>query len=310
MFDVCVLGSLNMDLVINVDKIPAVGETILANGFMKFPGGKGANQAVAAARLGSRVIMLGCVGKDDNGDILLNNLNRDDIDTSFIKRIDSAPTGIALITVDGAGNNTISVYPGANMKVDLDYIDNAKGFIESSKIVVAQFETPIEATKRAFRIAKKFGKKTILNPAPAKKIDEELIKLSDIIVPNETETEIITGILPESEDSIKEAGKILIEKGAEHVIITLGSKGAAIMDRINFDIVPAYKVNAVDTTAAGDSFIGAISYYLSKEQRIDFETLKSAVKFSNKVSAIAVTRKGAQSSLPYLKEVIEVFGEE
>jgi ribokinase len=310
MFDVCVLGSLNMDLVINVDRIPAIGETILANDLIKVPGGKGANQAVAAARLGSRVIMLGCIGKDDNGLILIENLNKDNIETSAIKVLEGVSTGIALITVDGMGNNTISVYPGANMKINLNYIEDLKSFIMNSKILVAQFEIPIKVTKRALEIAKIYGKTTILNPAPAIRIDEDLIKLSDIIVPNETETEIITGIRPDSDENIKKAGQSIIDKGAKFVIITLGSRGAALMDKDSFEIVKAYKVNAIDTTAAGDSFIGAISYFISKNESVDFEVLKKAVKFANKVSAIAVTKKGAQSSLPYLKEVHEIFGEE
>lgn len=309
MYDVCVVGSLNMDLVLSVDKIPSIGETILANGLKKIPGGKGANQAVAAARLGSKVVMLGCIGNDDNGKILIENLKKDEIDVNYIKVIDQAPTGIALITVDKKANNSITVVPGANMQIDVKDICNLDKVIEESKVVVAQFETPIETITKAFSIAKKNGKFTILNPAPAKEINEELISLSDVVIPNETETEVITGIDPKDDKSIKEAGQVLIKKGAKSVIITLGSRGAAVIDKDNFMIVDAYKVNAIDTTAAGDSFIGGVAFYLTKHGTYDYSSLCEAVKFANKVSAIAVTKEGAQSSLPYLKEVVERFGE-
>jgi len=309
MFDICVLGSLNMDLVINVERIPSIGETILAKDFKKFPGGKGANQAVASARLGSNVVMLGCIGKDDNGCILIDNLKRDNINTRYIKVEEKMPTGIALITVDSKGNNIISVYPGANMAVDLSYVEGLKEVFKNSKIIISQFETPIDVTLKAFEFAKKEGKTTILNPAPAKKIDKDLISLSDIIIPNETETELITGINPKDEKDIKRAGEFLIKQGAKYVVITLGERGAAIISKENFVLVNAYKVDAVDTTAAGDSFIGAMASYLSKKD-LNFNTLYGAVKFANKVSAITVTKIGAQSSLPYLKEVFERFGEE
>ncbi|SKA77757.1 ribokinase [Caloramator quimbayensis] len=309
MFDICVLGSLNMDLVINVEKIPAIGETILAQDFKKVPGGKGANQAVAAARLKNRVVMLGCVGNDDNGNILVENMKKDGIETKYIKTIKDIPTGIALITVDSLGNNTISVYAGANMNIKEDDIDSLKDVIINSNIIIAQFETPVETTIKAFKLAKEHGKITILNPAPARRIPNELIKLSDIIVPNETETEIITGINPADDEKIKTAAKSIIDKGAEFVIITLGSRGAAIVSKDNYEEIAAYKVDAVDTTAAGDSFIGGIASFLSKKG-LSFDILCSAVKFANKVSAIAVTRQGAQSSLPYLNEVYEKYGEE
>lgn len=309
MYDVCVVGSLNMDLVLSVDKIPSIGETILANDLKKIPGGKGANQAVASARLGSKVVMVGCVGNDDNGNILIENLKKDEIEVNYIKTIDEIPTGIALITVDKKANNSITVVPGANMQISVEDICNLDKVIEDSKLVVAQFETPIETITKAFNIAKEKGKFTILNPAPAKEINQELISLSDVIVPNETETQVITGIDPKDDTSIKEAGQVLIEKGAKNVIITLGSRGAAVIDKDNFMIIDAYKVDAVDTTAAGDSFIGGVAYYLTKHGRYDYNFLCDAVKFANKVSSIAVTKEGAQSSLPYLKEVVERFGE-
>lgn len=310
MFDVCVLGSLNMDLVINVDNIPKVGETVLANDFNKFPGGKGANQAVSAARLGAETVMIGAIGIDDNGNMLLNNLKADKIETKNIQIYKDVPTGVALITVDSNGNNIISVYPGANMKISEEDIINARDIIINSRILVAQFETPIDATIKAFELAKKNNVITILNPAPAKKIPKELLKLTDIIIPNESETYAITGIEPDSLENIKSAGEYFLDNDVMFVVITLGSKGAAIISRDSSQIIDAYRVNAVDTTAAGDSFIGGISYYLSNVDKLNFNVLKEAVKFANKVSSITVTKRGAQTSLPYINEVIEKYGED
>jgi len=309
MYDVCVVGSLNMDMVVNVDRIPNIGETVLANGFKKIPGGKGANQAVAARRMGSSVVMVGCVGDDENGRILIDNLDKDGIDTAYIKKDLETPTGIALIYVDKEGRNNISVYPGANLQINKEDVNKLNSIIES-KVVITQFETPVETAIESFKLAKKNKRITILNPAPARQIPDELIQLSDIIIPNETETEVITGIKPIDEKSIKDAADIMLHKGAKYVIITLGEKGAAIVNKEKFVIVEAYKVNAVDTTAAGDSFIGGLAHYISKKDNLSFDILQDAVKFANKVSAIAVTREGAQSSIPYMWELKQIFGEE
>lgn len=307
---VCILGSINMDLVLRVDRMVKSGETILSKDYKKISGGKGANQAVAAKRLGSTVCFIGKVGDDENGYELVKVLKEDQIDISNIKYSKSSPTGMAIITVDDSGSNSIIVVPGANMEVDNKSIEEAKEIIKSSKLLIAQFETPLESTIKAFKMAKENGVMTILNPAPAKSIPDELLKLTDIIIPNETETFELTGIKVEDIESIEKAAKILIEKGVKFVIITLGERGAALINNEKLSVVQAYKVKAIDTTAAGDSFIGALVSKLQDEDKIEFEIIEKGIKFANKVSSIVVQRQGAQPSLPYLEEVIKEYGEE
>lgn len=305
---VCVLGSINMDLVIKVNEMPKEGETILSESFEKIAGGKGANQAVAARRCGNIVSMIGKIGKDDNGKILKGLLEEDSIDTNLIFEDENEPTGMAVITVNKNGNNSITVISGSNMTLNKDEIEKSKEIIENSDILISQFEVPEEVILEAFKIAKENNKITILNPAPAKKIDEELLKYTDIIIPNETEAELLTGIKVKDLESAKLAANGLLEKGVKFVIVTLGSKGAAVISKEDGQIVEAYKVKAIDTTAAGDSFIGGLSSKLDIEN-LSFENLLKAVKFANKVSSITVQRKGAQPSIARLEEVIEIYGE-
>lgn len=306
---VCVLGSINMDLVIKVNEMPKEGETILSKSFEKIAGGKGANQAVAAKRCGNMVSMIGKIGRDDNGQILKTLLDEEGIDTSLIFEDYNEPTGMAMITVNNRGNNSITVISGSNMTLNKSEIDRSKEVIQDSDILISQFETPEEITLEAFKIAKENNKITILNPAPAKRIDEELLKYTDIIIPNETEAELLTGVEVNDLETAKGASKELLERGVKFVIITLGSKGAAVISKEDGQVVPAFKVNAVDTTAAGDSFIGGLSSKLDTEN-LGFENLLKAVKFGNKVSSITVQREGAQPSIARLVEVIEVYGEE
>lgn len=307
---ICVLGSINMDLVLRVDRMVKSGETILAKGFKKVPGGKGANQAVAAKRLGADVHFISKIGNDENGSEILREFKADNMDTKHIKFTEDSPTGMAMITVDDLGSNSIIVIPGANMDIDESDIRNSEDIIKKCKILIAQFETPIKATIKAFQIAKDNGLITILNPAPAKEIPDELLKLTDIVAPNESEVFELTGIKVNDEFSISNAAQRFIEKGVKFVIITLGEKGAALAQEDRLTIIPAEKVTAVDTTAAGDSFIAAVASRLQKEDKIDFQTIENAIKFSNKVSAIVVQRQGAQTSLPYLDEVKRMYKEE
>ncbi|ELC8441513.1 ribokinase [Clostridium perfringens] len=307
---ICVLGSMNMDLVLKVKDMPKVGETILSKSFQKIAGGKGANQAVAAKRSGSEVFMISKIGKDENGRELRDKLVEDNIDVKYVFEDEVEPTGIALIMVNDNGNNSIIVNAGSNMTLTRDEIHSAKEAIKESEIIISQFETPEDMTIEAFKIAKENGKVTILNPAPAKKIKEELLKYTDIIVPNETEAELLTGIEIKDIEDAKEAGKIFLDKGVKFVIITLGENGAALIGKDFCEIVPAYKVNAIDTTAAGDSFIGGLSSKLDAKN-LGRETLSKAIRFGNKVSSIAVQRRGAQPSIPFVDEVLEVYkGEE
>lgn len=306
---VCILGSMNMDLVLKIDNIPQVGETILSKSLEKIPGGKGANQAVAARRSGAQVSMISKIGQDDNGKILRDELIKDNIDVSLVFEDEKEATGMAMIMVNQNGNNSIVVISGSNMIIDEEDIDKTTDTIKNSDILVSQFETPEDMTIRAFEKAKAFGKVTILNPAPAKAIKEELLRVTDIIIPNETEAELITGIKVESVEDARRAGEAFLEKGVKFAIITLGSRGAAVIGKDFCEVVPAFKVDAIDTTAAGDSFIGGLSSKLNVKD-INKDNLLKAVKFGNKVSSIAVQRKGAQPSIPYLKEVTAVYGEE
>ncbi|MCY6369035.1 ribokinase [Clostridium ganghwense] len=309
MNDICVLGSMNMDIVLKVNRMPKVGETILAEGLDNIPGGKGANQAVACSRLGGNVYMISKVGIDGNGEVLIKELVKDNINVDFIFKDKIHPTGTAIITVDDEANNSIIVASGANMCINKSEIIKAAEVIKKSDIIISQFETPIESTVEAFKIAKDKGKITILNPAPAKDIDEELLKYTDIIIPNETEAYELTGVEVKTLEDAKKAAERLFQKGVNFVIITLGSKGAAIVTKENAEVIPAHKIDAVDTTAAGDSFIGAFASKLDIRE-LSFNNIKQAIKFGNKVSAIAVQREGAQPSIPCLEEIIEIYGEE
>lgn len=304
---VCVLGSMNMDLVVNVGHMPKVGETILSNHLEKIPGGKGANQAVAAKRSGAEVHMVSKVGRDDNGQILLKELEKDCINTECVFIDENETTGMAIITVDDNGNNSIIVVSGSNMTINKEEIDKCEEVIKNSDIVISQFETPQEMTLEAFKTAKKHEKLTILNPAPAREINEELLKYTDMIIPNETEAFLLTGVNVKDLGTAKEAAGKFFEKGVKWVIITLGEKGAAVISDKSQTLVPAFKVEAKDTTAAGDSFIGALSSRL-EIGRMNEQNVVEAVRFGNKVSSIAVQRKGAQPSIPFLKEVNEVYG--
>ena len=297
MKNICVIGSLNMDLVVNVDKMPKPGQTIIGSNFKEVPGGKGANQAVAMARLNGNVSMIGKVGEDGFGQTLINSLKNDKVDTTYIKTTKGA-TGVALITVDNNAQNSIVVSPGANFEVKEEDIDNNIEAIKNSDIVVLQLETPLNTIKYALKKSKELNKYTILNPAPALKLDDEIIKNVDLLTPNETELEIISGVSIENEEDIQKAAQIMIEKGVKELIVTLGSKGSLYINKEKSIFKKAYKVEAVDTTAAGDSYTAALAVALSKDQSIE-----EAMDFASKVGALSVLKEGAQSSLPTLEDV-------
>ena len=297
MKNICVIGSLNMDLVVNVDTMPKPGQTIIGSNFKEVPGGKGANQAVAMARLNGNVSMIGKVGEDGFGQTLINSLKNDKVDTTYIQTSKGA-TGVALITVDKNAQNSIVVSPGANFEVKEDDIDNNIEAIKNSDIVVLQLETPLNTIKYALNKAKELNKYTILNPAPAVKLDDEIIKNVDLLTPNETELEIISGVSIETEEDIQKAAQIMIEKGVKELIVTLGSKGSLYINKEKSMFKKAYKVEAVDTTAAGDSYTGALAVALSQDKNIE-----EAMDFASKVGALSVLKEGAQSSLPTLEDV-------
>ena len=294
---ICVIGSLNMDLVVNVDTMPKKGQTLIGSAFKEVPGGKGANQAVAMARLGGDIRMIGKVGKDSFGETLINQLKDDKVKVDYIHREDCS-SGVAMITVDKNAENSIVVAPGANFRVLEEDIDKCIDAIDESDIVVLQLETPINTIKYALEKSKKLGKYTILNPAPAVKLEDNIIENVDLLTPNETELEILSGVKIESEDDIKKAAHVMIEKGVKQLIVTLGSKGSLYIDKDNIKLRKPYKVEAIDTTAAGDSYTGALAVALAKNKDID-----EAMDFATKVGALAVTKEGAQSSLPTMEDV-------
>lgn len=297
---IVVIGSLNIDLVVNVEDFPKPGETITSLDYKEIPGGKGANQAVAASKLNANVAMIGKVGTDGHGDILLDNLKKHGVDTSYIKREDT--TGKAIINVNTEGENNIVFVPGANYKVSKQDIDDNMELIEESEMLILQMEIPMPVIEYALEIGKKLNKKIIFNPAPAQKIDMDLLKHVHTLIPNEPELEILTGMPVESKEQIEEAAQTLIELGINQVIVTIGSKGSLIVTKDEVTHVPALKVEVKDTTAAGDSFVGAYSSKL-----IEGYSAKEAVEFATKVAALTVTKEGAQSSLPTLEEVENAF---
>lgn len=298
MSKITVIGSLNMDLVINTPRVPVMGETIIGSGFMTAPGGKGANQAVAAAKLGGNVTMVGCVGDDIFGRDLINNLKINKVNTETVQILGEVPTGVAVITVN-EGNNCIIVDPGANGKLSPDSIEKYEALIKDSSIVVIQLEIPMETVKKAIDVAKKHQVKVLLNPAPAVKLDDALLSSVDIFTPNETECEIITGMPIKSVDDAMKAVTYLNGKGIANVVVTMGGKGVVYNNGSEVIHKPVPKVKVVDTTAAGDSFSGALAVAITNGRDID-----GAIDFANIVGTLTVTKKGAQNSLPTLEEVI------
>lgn len=297
---ILVVGSFMMDLVVVTPRAPMEGETIIGKSFHQFTGGKGANQAVAAARLGGDVTMIGKLGKDAFGKAHVDSLKNEGINYECVLFDDIESSGIGNITLEENGNNRIIVVPGANLKLTPKDIDELKEKIQNSDIIILQLEIAFETVYKVIELAHKYGKIIILNPAPAAKFDQNFIKLVDYIVPNETEACILTGIKVINIDSAREAAKGLLNLGCKNVIITLGEKGVLFVNKDEEIFQGSYKVTPIDSTAAGDSFIGAFAYSLAN----GFE-LKKALKLSCAVGALTVTRMGSQPSLPKLKEVNE-----
>ncbi|MBD2864752.1 ribokinase [Paenibacillus oceani] len=293
-----VIGSLNMDIAVTVERLPAEGETLQGVGLVEAPGGKGANQAAAIGKLQTPVRMIGKVGADRNGAALLQSLEASGVDTDAVLTSSGQPTGVALVTVDRAGRNHIVVVPGANGELTKDDIDSRADIIEQCDMIVLQLEVPLETVAYALRKAKALGKTTVLNPAPARKLDDELLQFVDFLIPNEHELQTIAELDQIDEQSIERAARLFGEKGVGALIVTMGERGCCYADRSKIKAYPARKVNAVDTTAAGDSFIGGfVAGYLASR---DADT---AIRQAQIAAAITVTRHGAQSSLPTRQEV-------
>lgn len=297
---IVVIGSCNTDMVINMERLPLPGETLLGGKFFMNPGGKGANQAVAAARLGGKVAFIAKVGNDPFGIRSVDQYKAEGIATKHVLVDKEQPSGVALILVDAHGENSIAVASGANAHLTPKDIDHAQGTIEEGDILLMQLETPIETVEHAAQIAKQAGRKVILNPAPAHPLPESLLRCLYMLIANETEAEYISGTQITDMDSVARAADIICSKGVENVVITLGSKGAFIKEKTTYHQVPALKVKAVDATAAGDTFCGAVCVALAEGKSIT-----GAVEFACRAAAVTVTRMGAQSSLPFRKEVEE-----
>jgi ribokinase len=293
-----VVGSINRDLVVYVDRLPRTGETVFGNRFQQFPGGKGANQAVAASRLGGDVHLVGNVGSDAFGKDMLDFLARENIDTSEIAILDTAPTGIALITVDSASENSIVVVSGANMVWHTR--DLARMKIRRSDIVICQFEIPLEIIESVFEQAKKIGATTILNPAPIKPAGKKILKNVDYIVVNQVELEAFSSatVNPTDPTSVYAAMGKLHQRGPLAIVATLGPRGALVSGPTGRYEAKGHNVNAVDATGAGDCFIGGFAAAFAKS-----DSVPHAIDFANKAAAISVTRRGAASSFPMIAEI-------
>lgn len=292
---IAVVGSANMDLVARAPHIPKPGETVLGGGFAESPGGKGANQAMAIARLGSPAAFVASVGEDNHGDALLAGFVRAGMDVRFVARCATARTGVALIVVDDHGQNAIVVAPGANAELSPSFV-RASVELLSPQVILAQLEVPLPSVEAAFAAAPKALK--ILNPAPAQALPAELLAATDVIVPNETETELLTGILPDTAEKCRSAAEALRVKGVGTVIITLGARGCYAFDGTQEFRLPAAEVEVVDTTAAGDAFCGALALAFQQGK-----SLADALRFATAVAGLSVSRAGAQASMPSWAEV-------
>lgn len=305
MAKIIVLGSSNTDMIVKVPRIPAPGETILGGKFVQAAGGKGANQAVAAARSGGEVTFIANTGDDNFGKEAIQGFKKEGINTNNIFVDEESPSGVALIFVAEDGENSIAVASGANGTLTPSQIREVKDVILAGDILLTQLETPIETVTEAIRIASENNVKVILNPAPAQELSDELLKQIDILTPNQSEAELLTGIPVVDEESAQKAAANLLSKGIQTVILTLGSEGAFVMSSDVQKAIPGFKVKAEDTTAAGDTFNGALAVGLAEGK-----PLEEAIRWAHAAAAISVTRMGAQPSIPNQKEIQEFLSKE
>jgi ribokinase len=293
-----------MDLVVQVPTIPAPGETVLGDNFATIPGGKGANQAVAAARLGAEVSLIGRVGSDAFGEQLLANAQREGINVTHVGRDETAASGVAMICVDATGQNNIAVASGANYKLTAEHVRAAWSALPHIDLLVMPLETPLETIETAVSLANQSGTPVILNPAPAQKLPAYILAGVDVLVPNEPETAQLTGMPINTSAETRLAAQELLNLGVSHVVLTLSSRGALILHGATrqFSEVPPYPVTVVDTTAAGDAFVAGLAVGFGEGK-----PLVEAAQFANAVGALAVTKQGAQPGMPLREEVNQLF---
>jgi len=299
--EIVVVGSMNMDLVIETDKAPKKGETLIGNDFHQIPGGKGANQALAAGKLGANVTFIGACGKDNYGEQLLNNLKSEGINTQNVHRV-KENTGIASITVEKNGDNRIIVIPGANHYLKPELIAEHKKIIKNASVILLQLEIPLQTVEEVVKLANKYDTTIILDPAPAQKLKSNIYNKIDYLLPNQSE---LKNLLDNNSSSLEHKINKLLEIGVGNIILTKGKEGITVYNKDKTENYSALSVKTVDTTAAGDSFAGALAYGLQKDWPKD-----KIYKFANKAAAISVTKLGAQSSLPTTEEIQTFFKKE
>ncbi|UCD49700.1 MAG: ribokinase [Phycisphaerales bacterium] len=298
---IVVVGSSNMDLVVKTARIPTLGETILGGDFLMVPGGKGANQAVAAAKLGAHVHFVARLGDDLFGRQSLANFEREGVDATHVTLSSGVASGVALITVDAQGNNVIVVAPGANSALSADDVERAADDIRAAGAVVAQLEVPLETVQHAAQLAHESGVPFILDPAPAQDLPAELLDMVSVLTPNETEARILTGVEVHDEPSARAAARKLLAAGVDAVVVTMGGQGFLLAEANSMEFIAALAVQAIDATAAGDAFAGGLAVGLAQGQ-----SLREAATFAGRAAALSVMKMGAQPSMP-TREEVETF---
>lgn len=293
-----VLGSINADHILNLAHFPRPGETVIGQKYQIAFGGKGANQAVAAGRAGANIAFIACVGADDIGERICQQLAQDNIDTHPVEAVEGESTGVAMIFVNGEGENNIGIYSGANAALTPQYVERHQQVIAQADALLMQLESPLDSVLAAATLARQHQTRVIINPAPATKLSDDLLALIDIITPNETEAEILTGIAVNNDADAARAAAALHEKGIATVLITLGRRGVWLSENGKGQRIAGFEVNAVDTIAAGDTFNGAFI-----TARLEGKAMHDAVRFAHAAAAIAVTRSGAQPSVPWRAEI-------
>jgi len=299
---ICVVGSSNIDLIAKIPYLPKMGETLEGRYFHMSCGGKGANQAVMAGKLGAQVSIVTKVGQDHLGEIIKKNYEEMGVDSKYIYTTGETSSGVAPILVDDEGRNLLVYIPGANMLLSPEDVDRAAERIASADVLICQLEIPLESSQRALQIGRDNKVRTIFNPAPGRALSRELLELCDVVAPNETETEIITGLPVDTEVQIAAAGRRLRDMGCEVVIITLGHRGAMLVSDERTVHLPAVETEAVDTTGAGDAFIGSFAYFLAQGK-----SLEESVRRANSIAARSVGKVGTQVSFPWSHEIVDLL---